>query len=115
MNNLTSYCHPPLTKIANYTIENMGDMSLARPLKKWSNINDRSKPPSPVFRRKIRSEDVDVRQRSLDEDVRGRLTDFESEEYMRQINEDAKKFALIGEKVITDLFKVQVPDPSDKE
>jgi hypothetical protein len=34
---------------------------------------------------------------------------------MRKINEDAKKFALIGEKVITDLFKVQVPDPSDKE
>ena len=116
MNNLTSYCHPPLTKIANYTIENIkGDMSLARPLKKWSNINDRSKPPSPVFRRKIRSEDINVRHRSLDEDVRGRLTDFESEEYMRQINEDAKKFALIGEKVITDLFKVQVPDPSDKE
>ncbi len=34
---------------------------------------------------------------------------------MRKINEDAKKFALIGEKVITDLFKVQFPDPSDKE
>ena len=116
MNNLTSYTHYPPTKIANYHIENIqGDMSLARPLKKWEGINDRSRPPSPVFKRKIRSEDVNVRQRSVAEDVKGRLTDFESEEYMRKINEDAKKFALIGEKVITDLFKVQVPDPSDKE
>ncbi len=116
MNDLTSYCHYPPTKIANYHIENIkGDMSLARPLKKWGTINDRSRPPSPVFKRKIRSEDVNVRQRSVAEDVKGRLTDFESEEYMRKINEDAKKFALIGEKVITDLFKVQVPDPSDKE
>lgn len=115
--NLTSYCSFPPNKIANYHIENIkGDMSLARPVKRWKPINDRSDPPSPPpSKRTIRSEDVNIRDRSIDLDAKGRLTDFETEEYMRQINEDAKRFALIGEKVITDLFKVQVPDPSDME
>ncbi len=115
--NLTSYCSFPPNKIANYHIENIkGDMSLARPVKRWKSINDRSNPPSPPpSKRTIRSEDVNIRDRSIDLDAKGRLTDFETEEYMRQINEDAKRFALIGEKVITDLFKVQVPDPSDME
>ncbi len=115
--NLTSYCSFPPNKIANYHIENIkGDMSLARPVKRWKPINDRSNPPSPPpSKRTIRSEDVNIRDRSIDPDAKGRLTDFETEEYMREINEDAKRFALIGEKVITDLFKVQVPDPSDME
>jgi hypothetical protein len=109
---------PPQTR-ARYTLDSRkGDPQISRPVYIASNetINDTrdlmDKTPS---RRTMRTEDMDMRPRVLDEDTQGRLLTGESEEYMRSINADAEKYARIGEKVITRLFKVQVPDDGDGE
>lgn len=84
-------------------------------LSKLVTINDKRtyKPPSP--KRKIRTEDINIRPRVLPESARGRLTEQESVQYSREIQDAADKYAMIGEKVITKLFKAQVNDPADVE
>jgi hypothetical protein len=116
-NYLSGYCKcKPTVKNVGYTIENKKrNMNLARPVKKWEDINDKKKYDFPNTKRKIRSEDINIRNRSIDDDAQGRLTDFETAEMTRKINEDANKYARIGEKVLTKLFKVEVPDSSDVE
>jgi len=71
------------------------------------------KPPSP--RRKIRPEDINIRPRVLPDSAKGRLTNEERVQYSKEIQDAADKYAMIGEKVITKLFQVQVNDPKDVE
>ena len=83
-----------------------------RDLSKYT-VNEKSIPKIPSPKRKIRSEDVNIRQRVNPESVQGRLSDAMKTTYNSEIENEARKLAMIGEKVITKLFKIEVPDRDD--
>lgn len=113
---LTEYCPAPYKKRVPFNVEvKKSSDKPARPNRDLSRvvIDEKSKPKISSSDRTIRSEDVNIRKRVNPESVKGRLTDDMNGIYNSEIETQARKLTMIGEKVITKLFKVEVPDKDD--
>ena len=78
-------------------------------------VDDKKKVKLGESERVIRSEDTNIRKRVNPASIQGRLTDSMKTIYNDKIESEARKLAMIGEKVITKLFKMDVPDENDAD
>jgi hypothetical protein len=115
---LTEYCPAPYKKRIAYDVElKKSGETPSRPNRDLSRItiDEKSKPKMEKSDRTIRTEDVNIRQRVNPVSVPGRLTENMKSIYSDEIETQSRKLAMIGEKVITQLFKVEVPDRDDAD
>ena len=115
---LTEYCPAPYKKRIDYDVEmKKSGETPARPNRDLSRItiDEKSKPKMEKSDRTVRTEDLNIRQRVNPVSVPGRLTENMKSIYSDEIELQARKLAMIGEKVITQLFKIEVPDRDDAD
>jgi len=115
---LTEYCPAPYKKRIDYDVEmKKSGETPARPNRDLSRItiDEKSKPKMEKSDRTVRTEDLNIRQRVNPVSVPGRLTENMKSIYSDEIETQARKLAMIGEKVITQLFKIEVPDRDDAD
>lgn len=113
---LTEYCPLPYKKRIPYDVYMI--KSGERPARPNRDLNrnivdDKKKVLLGKSTRVKRSEDINIRGRTNTPSIQGRLTDAMRTVYNDEIETQARKLAMIGEKVITQLFKVEVPDRDD--